>query len=128
MTLRSRRAQSACIHPPHRRPQGELTVKTYNYTQSIVELWTLGYDPRNGKWGDAFYPYVWQGQFAAVAIVLFSCIWPHVKLLALHVTWYSHADDASSPGGGRRTRSAAHRPAPRPALALPSPLPVPLPQ
>lgn len=53
-------------------------IETFTYMSAIEKLW----EAKN-------LPSVWLSKFSAVLLVVFSGIWPHVKLILLHFNWYN---------------------------------------
>lgn len=57
----------------------ESTIQTFTYSFAIHELWEA-----KGMPGSKFMPRV-----ASILLVIFSGIWPHLKLLLLQITWWT---------------------------------------
>jgi len=66
-------------HDVHITHDDQSTIQTFTYSFAIHELWEA-----KGMPGSKLMPRV-----ASVLLVIFSGIWPHLKLLLLQVTWWT---------------------------------------
>jgi hypothetical protein len=62
------------------------SVQNYSYVSTLTKLWKFG---KKGvyPWYD-FSAHSWQSHVTVILITLFSGVWPHVKLIAMHCLWY----------------------------------------
>lgn len=62
-------------------------VESFTYTGSVERLWNFATE--NDFIWFQFSKVAWTSQTAAVILALFSGVWPHAKLIALHLLWYT---------------------------------------
>jgi Paraquat-inducible protein A len=70
------------LHLPHSHeyviPETDHVFRTYTYVYAMKELWNAQHMP------GLFLP-----RLAAAGLFLFSGIWPHLKLVMLHISWFT---------------------------------------
>ena len=68
--------------------QFELPVAHMSYFYAVTQLWGQDASPLCQRGDEPVCTHMYPGRPAAAALVLFSFVWPHLKLLLLHFFYY----------------------------------------